>query len=351
MKKYLLSVLFLIFAFFYIFLIPVKIYKKKLFYIDKIFEINSVTSTNLTPDGYFYSEKECGYFSTDHGMIFLKKIIEENKYIFANGIFFIEYEKTGNYLDIYSNNGFLLKKIESFGYPYIPDELSYFFILKSNAAGFSLLSIDGEYIIKEKNFNSIITSLNINKSLNTLVSTIDGKSYLIGKQGETVFTAENNGSEYMIAKSNTISSEGDKIAICSGINPEYIEIFDINEHKLMIKFKTNTNHRYESFIKFFNNRLYYEGHESLNYYDIKKNKFGSLTIKGQIEEVKFIKDKILIYSMEKGYKYIYVFSEKNSILCYKEFSDNISDFNFIDENSFYFKLNYYILKMVYGEIT
>jgi len=332
-------------------LIPVKIYKNKIFYIDKAFDINSKADANFTSSGYFYSEYECGYFSIDHGMTFLKKIMDENKYIYANSVFFTEYGKTGNYIDIYSNNGYLLKKIESYGYPFIPDESSNFFVIKSNSMGYSLLSISGDYIVKEKNFTSLITSLNIDKSLNTLASTIDGKSYLIDRKGKTIFETENRDSEYIIAKSNAINTDGDKLAICSGINPEYIEIYNLKKFTSIVKFKTDTNHRYQSFLKFFNNRLYYEGKDSLNYYDIKKHKFGSFPVRGLIEEVKFNKDKILISSAEKGYKYMYVFSEKNNILCYKEFSDNISDFNFIDEDSFYFKLNQHILKMVYGYTT
>ncbi len=349
MKRFwLTSLLFLFLFFFYFLLIPVKIYKKDIYHVDKYFSINDMTNSLEKCDGYFFSDDQCGYFLLDHGMIYHKKV-SNKQFIQANRFFYLIYKKVGDSIEIFSPTGEKISDIYSVGYPYVSGDFHFFYIIKTNGMGFSLCTMKGEYLIDEINFTSMISSISTDKYINTLVSTIDGKTYLYSMKGERLFQTKFDDSKIIISKSNTIDYEGNNIAICSGINPEYIEIYGRETGTRIAQLKTDTNYRYETFLRFINNRIYYEGLEEIKFYDFVKKKHGNIKIKGMINEITFDSDKnMLVATSLNDMYYLTIFSLDGEKKYYKEFTAPISNFKFIDKNMFYFKFGDKILKMVLG---
>jgi|GEM_PF-1248679 len=355
MKRFLY--IFLIFIFvssFYLFFRPLKIYKKDIFVIDKIFAIDNIFSMNAKHDGYFVSDNECGYFIMEKGMLHYKKGIED-EFIQANSNFYIIYKKVGDKVEIYSPKGQLISTINTFGYPYIINERPIFAIIKTNGMGFSLYNINGNILIGEKNFTSIISSISTDENNNVLVSTIDGKTYFYSNKGELVFENYCEDTKIIITKSSTVNNNGEELAICSGLYPEYIEIFKLDNLKKIrriAKYNTKTNFRYKIFMRFFDNRLYYEGINNMNYYDLSRKKNGSFKIKGFINEIDFNDNgDILIVTSHNDINYITMYSYKGKIKYYKEYNEKISNIKFINTDSFYFRISDRIMKINFKEIT
>ena len=115
----------------------------------------------------------------------------------------------------------------------------------------------------------------------------------------------------------------------------------------MIKnFKTGNNYNRRIFLEFNKDKLYYESNSTLCYYDIKKKRFGNFSFKGELNDVKFDKNgNILIASSIKNRYYLIMYAPNSTILFYKEFNKKIENINFINEYSFYFRMENFIIIM------
>jgi hypothetical protein len=357
MKKFFTSLLLLLLVFIIYFLfVPVKMIRTNNYLVDKYFiisseNINQKSSDNQT--GYFSSSNECGYFSYKDGISYYKKISanadnkdDEESYILANSLFFLIFSKTGDKIDIYNTKGEKTAEVNTYGYPYISSELPVFYVLKTNGMGFSLYSAKGEKLIKEINFTSMITSISTDKFISSLVSTVDGKTFLYSSKGENLDEKSSADARISIAKSNYLDHEGRFMAVCSGIDPEYIELYDKAGSVQLMKFKTDTNFRYRTFLKINNDTVYFEGKDEIKYYDYKNRKKGALDFTGQINEIAFSKNgDILISSISNNIYYLNIYAKNGIKKFYREFSEPADNFNFIDVRSFYFRLSDNIIIM------
>lgn len=345
MKKIILLIIFFIlFILLYTLIVPVKLYKREIFVYKNHFNIRSEFKKGEI-DGYFFNDKECGYFSSNNGMVSYYNT-GEDEYIQANKKGFIVYKKYGNNFSLYTPEGKKIKDIGSFAYPYFSGENPIFYTIKTNGTGFSIYSINGEKIVNEINYNSIITSISTDRFLNTLVSTLDGKTYLYSIQGELLIVTDSSDSRINFVKTNSISEDGDYFAICAGIDPELIEIYQKKSETRIKKIDTNNNFNRRIFLEFNNNKLYYESKNSLEYYNILKKKFGSYLFKGELNDVKFDKKgNILILSSFNNIYYLTMYSPNSTIIFYKEFNKKIENIDFIDDYNIYFRFENFIVTM------
>ncbi len=345
-KKFLIfSFIFLFFFILYFFFIPVKIYKKKRYEFDKFITISKINS-NEKHNGYFFSKKECGYFNTESGMTYYKKVDDEENSILANKFFYIEYNINKNIVNVFSPSGQFISTINSTGYPYILNDIPVIFIVDLYGLNFKVFGMQGNILTQQINFTSLITSIHADKNYNLLVSTLEGKTYLFNIKRELLFDFKSKDSMITITKSNAIEYNGNLIAICTGLYPEYIEIFKKDSGAQIVKLKTKTNFKYESFLNFFMNRIFFESLEEINYYDLKDKKSGSIKIKGKLNEIVFgNKDKILIHCSKEGINYLMLYSLSGTLKFYKEFDKPLSDIDFVNNNDFYFKLEDQIIKV------
>lgn len=349
MKKFILfTVLFLFISLLYTLLFPVKSHRLEDFRISSIIDVTSVPIQDVDIDGYYQSSNECGYFSLNSGMIHRFISPEEDIFIQANSFGYITYNKYGNFITLYSNSGKKLKDVGTLAYPYISSELPMFYAIKTNGSGFSMWTMNGDKLFGEINYSSTITSISTDKLGNTLASNLDGKTYLYSPKGEAVYTLNSSGSKINLAKSNAFDVENDYFAVTSGLYPEMIEIFSKKTGIPVLKFETSSNFTYKTVLEFNNKRLYYETETALAYFDIKSRKKGKFDFKGELKEVKFDpKGNILISSSDSNTSryYLSVYSPTNILYYYKEFDTQTDNFNFIGENSFYFRIKNYIVKI------
>jgi len=379
MKKiFIFASLFLIMTFFYTILFPVKLYKRDSYFVKKFISLEKV-SEDKKIDGYFFSDIECGYFSFDKGVINHIKPTE-NKFIQCNSFGYIFYDKfvytyhlvngnvvidygtiyfylssmdyNGDKINLFSQNGALLKEIPTYGYPYIAGDFPIFYVLKTNGTGFSSYSIRGDELIKNIDYTSIITSITTDKTGNSLVSNLDGKTFLYSPTGEVLFSTDSDSleSKIIFTKSSTIDPDGQNIAICSGIESEYIEIYNKKTGFKTFQFKTDTNFRYKTFMEFNKDRLYFEGEDQLKYVNLKNKKINKIKLNGEIKEVQFDSlGKILILTYKNNVYHISLYTPTGIKYFYKESKDKIDNLRILKDDIFYFKLDNKIVKIETGK--
>lgn len=323
---------------------PAKIYRKDVYNPVSYFNINRVSDTQNI-EGYFNNRNECGYFNFRNGLVHRYKG-SEDEYVVANKFFYVTYKKVGDTLSLYSPLGVKIKDIQSFAYPYVPNDNPVFYAVKTNGSGFFSYNIQGD-LLNAVDYTSIISSISTDKYANTLVSLLDGETFLYSPKSEVLFTTDSgdNDSKIVIAKSNAIDLEGSYIAVCSGIEPEYVEIYQKKTNGTVKKIKTDTNFRYSSILKFDSDRLYYEGENSLKYYDLKKGRLGTMELRGEIIDLQFDQlGNAITLTNEDNLYCINVFSPNGKKKFYKEFVDTIDNIKVLQDNSFYFRLNDIIVK-------
>ena len=342
----------------YTLLFPTKLYNTNIFLISQIIDTTSnlaQSQEDTEVDGYYISENECGFFkfnfdNNGNGKIINKIMLDENKRLEANKYFYATYEKVGNNISLFLPNGVKIKDIETPCYPYIIDDIQKVYFIKTNGTGFIVYNIEGEKMFSDVDYSSFITSISGDYIGYTLVSNMDGISYLYTNEGEVIFEnrIDSDHSKYVYTKGNTIDKDGKYMAIWSGIEPEYIEIFQKRTGNKVAKIETNTNLRYKPIMEFKKNRLYYEGKNKFEYYDIINKKNGKgLDYTGELKEINFSNDgSILVLSRDDKASYLSLYSESGLKYFYKEFSKiEIDNVRFVDKKSFYFRMDNRIIKM------
>lgn len=347
MKSYFSIFIFITISLLGFFLSPIKISSSKNFNITSVIDLNQNETKNLEPDAFLWSKIDVIYFSFKNKSFF-KYTTNQNSLLSANNLFFVEFNKENSNISIYSNKGVLIKTIQEKALVYIPKDLPIFFLIKSNGKVLSILTMNGDYLLKDITVDSLITSISIDKNFNTLISTIDGNTILIDKIGKILFKTKNNKSKFSIAKANTISENGKLLAICCGKDPEYIEIYDLKTGKIIKEIKNKKNNLEKIFLQFENRKLYYQNENTLCYYDLKKNKSYVFHTNGIIKDIALKDNNVLIVTTDGVIDYLYLYSSNNQLLCYKELANPISDINFINSYSFFFKYNDKIIKMSYS---
>jgi hypothetical protein len=254
----------------------------------------------------------------------------------------------GDTISLFDQKGSKIKDIKTFGYPYISGDFPVFYVLKTNGTGFSSYSMKGDELIKSVDYTSLITSISTDKNGNTLVSNLDGKTFLYSPNGDLLFDTDSssNKSKKIFTKSNALDVNSQNIAVCTGIDPEYIEIYQIKNGNRIAQFATDTNFRYKSFLQFDNNRIYFESVNKIGYYDLKEKKTGYIDIMGEMREIQFDKNGyVYLISQKDDFYYFTVYNKLGFREFYREFSDQADNLRIIDDKNVYFKLNDKIIKI------
>ncbi len=334
-------------------LFPVKVYNTNRFaisqMIDTTLSLAGKSDVNGV-DGYYVTESECGFFRFDDGGVINKIVIDENKRVQANRYIYSTYDKVGNVVSLFLANGLKIKDVQTPSYPYIIEDVERFYFLKTNGTGFFAYNIEGEKMFPEVDYSSFITSMAASEYFtDTLVSNMDGATYLYTESGEVMFEnrINQNDSHYAYTKGNALDKEGKYMATCSGLEPEYIEIFQKRTGNRVAKIETKTNFRYRPIMEFKKGRLYYEGEKVLEYYDIANKKSGKgFAFRGDLKELSFSDDgSVVILSKDEKATYLSLYSESGVKYLYKEFSKPIDNLRFVSKKSFYFRMDNRIIKM------
>lgn len=325
---------------------PRRIIEKRRFVINTSFSIKSAAKKRTTIDGYFISDnREAGYFSTQEGMVHYIPPVS-GQLVDANLHGYVLFGKNGHNLTFFSSQGDLLGTSYDLGYPYMNEKYPYVHIISPDGKGFSLFTLSGKRLYPKKQLHSIITAIDIDKDAQTVISTVDANTLLINPEGKSTYMIENYKSKINLTKANTFQTDGSYLGLTTGIEPELIEVYDRETKSKVHSFKTDTNFNYQSYIAFHNGRIYYEGRETLHYLDLEKEKKGNLEYAGELLEVSYAENgNILLLSQHNSIRYLYLYSPGGIKIFYSEFYDDIDNINFINNDTFYFKLNDYIITM------
>jgi hypothetical protein len=343
-KTILLFLLFVIIICFFTLFIPVKLYKNKIYYVNDYFDMNKKSVKKI--NGYYSYQSECGYFSLDDGFVNIY-LAAPDQFIESNIYGYVLYNKMGDTINLFNPEGNKVLDIKNFGYPYMTGDFPFFYVIKTNGTGFFCYSMKGEEVFKPVDYTSIITSVNSDKNGDTLVSNLDGETFLYSSKGDVLFNSDTIGSDskIKIAKSNAIDEKGQNIAICTGLNPEYIEVYQVKNGKKLTQLKTDTNFKYRSFLQFNNNRIYYESVDKLMFFDLKKNGKGFIKTVGEIDEVKFDSSgNIFIISNIDNLYFMTIYDVYGNRKFYKEFLNKIDNLRLIGD-VIYFKSDDKIIRL------
>ena len=350
MKKFVLIFLFLfVMLSIYCFLVPVRVHDADYFEIRRAFSTamnddSTVDKYTGSPNGYYFTDNSVGYFNTEDGRMAWQYSCPVGEYLTANMYAYITYRENNTSKLIFSNAGRKICSVATTKIPYFADDLPYFYGLQPDGFGFCKYSLNGERLYDDKNGSSMITTIGGNAEGYTIVSDMGGNTTVYSPSGDVVHSTDSLYSQINFAKTSIFSTDNERFAICSGMQPEVMEIFSLKTGTQQRKFETSTNFPHVVMMFMDKDYFYYEGEGSVNRFNLKKNKTDKFGFAGQMCDAKFDKQgNVLILSSEKKAEndiyYINLYSPTGVKYYYREFNmpvDNLSDF---DGSSFYFRLN------------
>ncbi len=320
-------------------LFPVKLGNQLTYFVRNIIDTID-SSADFTSDGFYVTDKEIGYFNIKNSTMVYKQHAKGDDFIAGNALGYALYSKYGDTVRLFTNKGVNISNIKTTGYPHISEKYPIIYSLKSNGFGFSSNLFTGDTLIKEYSSNSMITSISTDKLFNTAVSFSDGKGLLINKDGIVILNTENLLSTINVAKSVAIDDSGTYFSVITGIEPEIISVYNIVSKSIVARYETKSDIRYSPVMRIHNETVYFETNNGIIYFTIKDQVFKSFNYRGELIEFSLSNDgSALILSKDNSFNFLYVYNSRGIIVYRTEFSDVVSNINFIDNDSFYVKLN------------
>ncbi|MBR6061085.1 MAG: hypothetical protein IKP67_03320 [Spirochaetales bacterium] len=350
MKKFILMFLFLsLMISIYSFLIPVRIHDADYFEIRRAFSVafdsdNTVDRYTDTPNGYYFTDNSVGYFNTDDGQMVWQYTCPTGEYLTANMYAYVTYREDKTSKFVFSNAGRSICSVATTKIPYFADDLPYFYGLQPDGFGFCKYSLNGERLFDDKNGSSMITTIGGNAEGWTIVSDMSGNTTVYSAAGDVVQGTDSHYSTINFAKTSILSHDNERFAICSGMQPEVMEIFSLKTGTQQYKFETVTNFPHVVMMYMDKDNFYYEGDGSVNRFNMKKNKTYKFGFSGQMCDAKFDRQgNVLILSSESkadnDIYYLNLYSPTGVKYYYREFNMPVDNLGPFDGDSFYFRLN------------
>lgn len=299
-----------------------------------------IVKPESTINGFCIINNTLHYYNTD----ILERVqhisVDEKSMIVANQTGYVQYTKYGNEMKFYSNRSDLLRTISTSCYPHMFDNQPVVYLIKSNGSGFSSEHLSGGTFLNEFSSNSLITSINVDKNLQTALSFLDGNCLVLNGEGQTIFSTFCTQSRINITKTAKISSDGTLLGVVQGIDPQYLKVFKIEDGTIMLKKELDFDMRYSPLLFLNKDKVYVENGENLEVlsHNIKKRKKPlSLQTQGELNEfVVGPKGQVLLSSRDKFFYYLLVYNERGIKTYYMEFPSLVQNLTWVDEVSFSF---------------
>ena len=272
---------------------------------------------------YFKLGKSLGYF-TENGDITLYKAFPEKASI-SNEYYSI-YSTTAGETKIYNSLGKETGKFVNSGFPFFIGKNIYNFL--PGGASFSMCSETGETLWTYEGIMPI-TAFNSEDNF-TVAGFVDGTIKIFKNEDGTLLNAYSpGGSDFSAILGIDVSSDGKYIASISGHDKQRFIISEINsDHPRIIFHKYLTNDtKVRTLVHFCNNqkKVVYVCENTINIYDMKKNKNYKIPIDSRIIDIAETENQIFLLGKKGTVNSIYIL-EKTNILEGK--------FSFEAENSF-----------------
>ena len=163
-------------------------------------------------DNYF------GYVSSDGSRLY-KSEVQGRVALLPDA--FCNYDRLGNNLVIHDPVQNYMYPIDGLGYPFAKNGL--FFIISADMTGLSVLTPRGEVLFNIR-FISLITSVDCRGGIIS-VGLLKGVTEIFDTDGNYITGIESRGSRINAVYGTAVAPEGKMIAVCHGIDPQYISLY------------------------------------------------------------------------------------------------------------------------------
>ncbi|MGL1894336.1 MAG: hypothetical protein OCD02_22080 [Spirochaetaceae bacterium] len=284
----------LVFILFFL-LFPLKLQNNLSYFSDESIELSG-TLTSLPGEKipYIFGDR-AGYFSTD-----LKNAwgidIHDGVTLLDDG--YINYKRSEKTLNYTNLKGIAKYKIEDDGYPFsINNRL---FILGRDRKSISEI-VYGE-IRWTKNFNYIITTVDANEK-DLVIGFMKGEFVVLDETGDLFFEYEVGGSRVSVIYSTSISTDGNCIAIVSGLDPQRFILYQRKELEFKPIFSMNLKDEVRRSPKLFitsnDNNIFIEGSDGFYVVDYSTKESSFIAADYPLKNVKYL-EALKIYMIHTG---------------------------------------------------
>jgi hypothetical protein len=346
MKRFWPSLLLFIFInVFYLLMFPLTIDRQPIYEIDNFFSFDSPV-VDQSSDGYIVTDTLAVHFSTESGITQFTQAPPDFS-ISAGNDGFILYGKKQSSQVFYNTRGVQVAENKQRAYPFIDNSMPVVYMVKTNGSGYTPWSMQGEQLYNTVTFTSVITAISSDLVSNTLVSTLAGKTKLLDREGTSLFEHRiEKKSRINLTKANAINDNGSIFAIMSGIDPEYIEIFETKSKTRIHVVETATDFRYQPYLHVTDDELYYESNGSITSYNLRTGKQRAYRVPGELIDVAHASDGMLCVTSLDDRFYTLTLYHKNGIRAWQsQFSSSVDNCRFLKNGYFYFRLDKKVITM------
>jgi len=188
---------------------------------------------------------------------------------------------------------------EPSGYPYLVGE--HIFLIgkaQDSIAAIGNSVSDSPSILWTYQVPSPITSLDC-RADKLLIGTLDGTIYLLSLTGEVLFTFQPGGSRLSVILGVGLSSEGNKIALISGIDRQRFVLLEKSEqtYKVVYHRFLNSDFRRPVLVKFVQNNHYvlFEGKANLHVFNIQNKKGYEIPLQAPVLSVEALSNSNTVF--------------------------------------------------------
>ena len=186
------------------------------------------------------------------------------------------------------------------GYPLLFGDSS--FIIGKDQDSISAIKDDGSVQWKYF-FPSPITAIDY-KAKKLLIGTLDGSIYVLGPEGDTLFTFQPGGSRLSVIVGAALSSDGNKIALISGIDKQRFILLEKSSqtYKVLDHYFLNSDFRRPVLIKFIQDNQYilFEGENSFFAFDSVKQKMHVISLEAPLIAIEELKKDQTLFILAGG---------------------------------------------------
>ena len=264
-------------------------------------------------DGYF------GSFSDEMEISYLDK----KKYkLYIADSFFFNFSRVSQILNVQNFDGSVRNLIEADGYPFIQDGK----IAVLSHSEMALFDLAGNLYWKKAIF-SMVTTLALSGDY-VLIGYLDGYCELIDISGNSLLTYRPGGSRIEAIYGGTISSNGQYIAIISGLEPQRFIFLQNKRGGFKPIYHSELDNGFRRSVDMYfscdDSKIFFESSQGVSIFDVTLKTVRPAGGSGQL--VKIYQDSHRnLYSLllaDKGNGVLSIFTEENKDLIYRRFDGN-----------------------------
>ncbi len=218
--------------------------------------IERVDEVVFQKKNYHYQDKLAYYNKA--GEISYQLNLDNNNFFSASDEYYVLYQKVGDKIEFYDKLGDKKWSLNTFSYPYLSPLNNLILLMSTDNSTISFYDINKNLLLDKSYLGSLITDFQFSHFDGSLfLGTIEGRLYYYNYLGELKFFEKLENSRFNYIKTVAASKNGNYLLSISGLQPEYLTLFNKNGIVVWQK-KTLVERRKKSFpyIDESNSKLY-----------------------------------------------------------------------------------------------